>query len=1141
MGRSNLKALVRIIPSLAALLICNLVCAQEPTSIAGKVTDSKGVPIPAAEISVSAASSKMADILTELDGSFKIEGLPAGLYQLTVEIVGFQKSVKDGIDSSAESSRNVALRLEPLPRPPSPSLPKQASRKEEPQQTQLSETPAFQTAEITNLPGLNQFQDNLTAQASDMTANTSRQDTILFISGNSANLDAGNFNDPGFRGQMVDAARQMGFGIMEFNPGGVGGREGGSGGASFGGLGSMGGGPGGGSGMMGGGPGGGGGGPGGGPGFVGMGGRGGRGANFRQPVIEGNLSETYGNSALNARNYSLTGQTLPKPVQIQNNYSVTVGGVFPWFKTQATNQGNASGGRMMRPTARPGWSFTYSGSRNRGALDVLTTVPTDLERTGDFSQTYTQATVMDPVTGQRTVVVRPVQLFLNPNDPSSRFTQIASMDPIARELLQFIPRANMPCASNGLCVNNYALERSLPTTSDQFQGSVTGLRLTSKDNIGVNYSMRRGSSLNAATFEGLDTTRSNKGQNIGISGTHAFKPRLIANWRLTLNRTRVESSNSFAYVNDVEGALGITGVSRDPINWGPPTIGLTSYGGLSLAAPVLNQNQTLTFSGGFNKIGTKHSIRAGADVNWSQRNSQSDANGRGTFNFTGYASVLLDAQGRQVPGTGYDFADFLLGYPYSTSRRFVDPGIDPHGNSIYIRNRSWNLFVMDNWRLNARLTLNYGLRYEYTGPSYEKYDRLVSLDATPGFASVAQVFPNQVGPLSGIPFSRSLVNADRNNVAPRIGIAWRPTNSSRFIFRAGYGIGYNAGGFGSIVNQLVNQVPFAINQNLASDLSNPLTLKAGFPVDPSMDVFNTYAIDPHYRAAYAQQWNLDIQTQISRLYVLTVAYMGSKGTGLDVLRSPNQSSTASEFVFQTNGGSSIYHGLNVQLSRRFSHGFNMTNSYTFSKSIDTTSGNVAQNDANLKAERALSSQDQRHNFQTNFAYELPIGQNRMFFAGASAKLLNFIAGWSFNGNLTLATGTPLTARYANTSGNSSGAALYNALRPDATGVAVTLPGNERTWVEYFDTAAFAIPVGKYGNAGRNTISGPGSFLINLSVRKGFRLDENGRRLDFNWQVQNLLNHPNWGGVSTTINATNFGQVTSARQMRSMSANIRVRF
>jgi hypothetical protein len=1131
MRRTNSNAIVSHFLKLAFfLLICGIAAAQDQASISGKVTDSKGVPIPGAGITVSNASGKVAEVLTDLDGSFKIDEIPAGEYQLSIEIVGFQKSSKEGVDTQAESSRALTIQLAALPRPPAPAAPKQAARqaKTQTQETEtLDTTSAFQTAEVTDLPGFTQYQQDLTRDATNIAGATSRQENMVFVSGNTANLDSGDFGDPGFRDMMMGAARSMGFQIQEFNPGGG---EGGRGGMS-GGFGGPG---------MGGGPGGPGGGPGGGMGFVGMGGRGGRGFNFRQPKIEGNLSETYSNSALNARNYSLTGQTLPKPVQIQNNFSITLGGVLPFFKTQqSTNQSGANARRRI--SGPPGWSFSYSGSRNRSALDVLTTVPTDLERAGDFSQTYTHALVTDPVTGEKTVVMQPVQLYLDPNNPDTRFTKISSINPIASQLLQFIPKANLPCAANEPCVNNYSLERSLPTTSDQIQASITGLRLSSKDNLAVNYSMRRGSSLNAAIFQGLDTTRSNSGQNIGLSGTHMFASRLMSNWRVSVNRTRVESSNAFAFQQNVEGLLGITGVSQDPINWGPPTIGFTNYGDISLAAPTLSRNQTVSVSGGLNKIGTRHSIRTGVSFNSAQRNSYTDSNGRGTFNFTGYATILLDQQGGQVPGTGNDLADFLLGLPYSTSRRYVDPSMNPYGSSTYLRSHSWNFYIMDNWRARSNLTFNYGLRYEYAGPSYEKYDRLVSLDASNDFTMLAQVFPNQTGPLSGQWFSRSLVDPDRKDFAPRVGIAWRPTPRSPFVIRAGYGIGYNAGGYNSIVSQLINQAPFAINQNLSSDRANPLTLQVGFPLNPEVTILNTFAIDPNYRPAYAQQWDLDIQTQISRVYVLTVSYNGSKGTGLDITRAPNRSSSASNFMYLTNGGSSIYHGLNVQLSRRFSRGFNMSNSYTFSKSIDDTPGGVAQNDANLNAERSLSSQDQRHNFQTSFVYELPIGQNRRFLAGASTKLLNFVEGWTFNGNFALASGTPLTARYASSSGSSSGAALYNSLRPDATGLEVSIPKDERTWQRFFNTAAFAIPVGEFGDAGRNTITGPGSISLNLSVRKSIRLDENNRRLDFSWQVQNLLNHPNWGSVSTTVNALNFGQVTSVRAMRNMTMNLRVRF
>jgi hypothetical protein len=987
---------------------------------------------------------------------------------------------------------------------------------------QNQEIPAFQTAEVTDLPGLGEFQQNLVQADGDIAPISSRQDNLLLVSGNSATLDAGNLSDPAFRRQLMDSARQMGFDLQQFGPGGERGFSGAPGA-----MGAAGGpGP-----MAGGGPGG------GGFGFGGMGGRG-RGPGFRQPKIEGSVTEVYSNSALNARNYSLTGETLPKPLQIGNSFTATLGGVLPFFKPQTNN---AQSGFMRRGGGQPGWQVSYSGSRNRSAVDVLTTVPTDLERAGDFSQTYVQSSVLNPVTGQRSLVTQPVKLYTNPNDPSSEFTKIASIDPIAEQLLQFIPRANLTCAAATRCVNNYSWERSVPGLTDQVTANVTGLRLTSKDNFGATYSFQRGNSLNTALFPGLDSTLNNFGENIGISGSHFFQPRVIASWRVTLNRRRIESSNGFAYLQNVEKALGIIGVSQDPINWGPPTITFTNYGGLGLAAPTLNRNQTFTVSGGFFKIGTKHSLQTGADFSSAQRNSQSDSNGRGTYNFTGAATVLLNAQGGQTPGTGYDFADFLLGLPYSTSRRYVNPQVNPYGNAVYLRYRSWNMYAMDNWRASSNLTINYGVRYEYTGPAFEKYNRLVSLDYTKDFSAVAQVFPDQTGSLSGQYYPHSLVYPDRGDIAPRVGIAWRPKTHSPFVIRAGYGIGYNAGGYLSIARQLVNQAPFAVAQNLVTTRSNPLTLQDGFPSIPDSNVLNTFAVDPNYKAGYAQQWNLDVQTQLSRLYVLTVGYTGTKGTGMDVLRAPSaQVSAGNYFTYQTNGGNLVYHSLNALLSRRFSHGFNMTNSYTFAKSIDDSPGAVAQNDSNLDAERALSNTDRRHNFQSSLVYELPMGQNRLLFSASSAKVLNFVSGWTVSAQVTLQSGTPLTARYASSNGSISGAALYNSLRSDALSDP-TLPRNQRTVLEFFNTAAFAIPSGPYGDAGRNTITGPGTNLVNLAIRKSFRLDENNRRADFSWQVQNVFNHPNWASASTTINSQNFGQVTSVQAMRSMTMNLRVRF
>ena len=1137
--RATTKQVLLLRLALPLCVLCLAIAAtgaQDSPSIAGRVVDAKGIAIPAAAVRVSLEKDGPAvETLTEWDGSFRFANLAPGVYNLAVAMAGFQKATRDGINADKDASRSLTVTLQSAPRPvparPAPGQPQQQAA-------------GFQPVEVTDLPGMQLFQQNPAQAGADLSSNPARPDNpeLLLITGNTASIDAGNWEDPAFRQRMMDAGRQMGFELGMFQDFGGRGGEGrlmaGEGGIA-GGRGGEG--PGGGRG-------------GGGPGFMMAGGRGGRGANFRQPVIQGSVSETYSNSALNARSYSLTGQELSKSVQIGNNYSLTLGGVIPFIKPAANTRqgargGGAGGGRGGgRGGGQPGWTFTYSGNRNRSAQDILATVPTDLERRGDFSQTYVQAQTVDPATGELVMVNRPVQLFRVPDDPGSIYTRITRIDPIAAGLLNYIPHANLPCAANLPCVNNYAFQRSLPSTSDQIQASVSGLRLTARDNLAVNYGMRRGSSLNAQRFPGLESERTNFAQNIGLSGMHSFAQRLIANWRVTLNRTRTESTNGFAYVNDVAGSLGITGISREAINYGIPTINFTNYGDLSLDAASLNRNQTFSISGGVNKIGTRHSIQIGGDVSWNQRNTRSDPNARGTFVFNGYATRGIDAQGRQLAGSGNDFADFLLGLPYSTSRRYVDPEQNPYGSSTYLRNRTYSFYIEDNWRVRSNLTLNVGLRYEYTGPSFEKYNRLTSLDVAPGFTGAVQVFPDETGPLSGRYYPRSLVNGDRNNFAPRIGIAWKPTTKSPFVLRAGYGISYNVSAYSSIINQLTGQPPFAVTQNLPTDPAHPLTLQDGFPVLPAQVVLNTYAIDPDYKLAYVQQWSLAVQTQISRLYMLDVSYNGTRGTGLDILRAPKGTGslgTAGNFQYQSNGANSIYHGMSVSLVRRFSRGFNVQNSYTLAKSIDNASGigggfSVAQNDADLAAERSLSSGDQRHSFSTAFSYELPMGQNRQFFAGASNRVLNFVAGWTVNGNFQIASGSPMSARYTSTA-SGSGSALYNSLRPDATGLPVSIAWGDRTVLQYFNTTAFAIPGGQFGNAGRNTVIGPGSNSLNLSLRKSFRLDENNRRVDFSWQVANVLNHPNWSGVSTNVSALNFGQVTGVGRMRAMTFNLRINF
>jgi trimeric autotransporter adhesin len=1100
--------------------------AQETATVGGKITDTQNVPIPGATVSlVGSDHAKAVESLAKVDGSFLFQGLTPGVYRLEVEMTGFQKATREEIDTAVDLSRSLTIVLKPLPR--AGGAPPQAGQGRGGQAPRLA---GFRSAEVVDLPGSSQYQsETVTDPTSIASAQTASEP--LVISGNSANLDVGDLNDPGFRQQMIDVGRQMGFNLEMFSTIGARGGEGSMGVQSQMGAGGFGGDAPGGRGF--------GGGRGGGAPSFSMN-RPGRAFRYKQPAVNASISEAYTNSALNAHSYSLTGQTLDKPVQIQNNYNITIGGVFPWLKSTPSSgsgggrgSGGPGGGRGGGG-GRSGWSFSYGGNRNRNPYEVLTTVPTALEREGDFSQTTLR-------TGQ------PVQLY----DPSTSALFDNAKIPRARmnsatlALLQYIPKPNLSGA-----IQNYALERSLVNTSDQFQGSLNGLRITSSDTVGISYSQRRGSSTSGQPFPGLDSKQTSFGQNIGLSGSHRFKPRLSANWRISLNRTRSENTNAFAYAQNIEGELGITGVSQDPRNYGIPTINFTNYGALQLGIPSLSRNQTFSASGGINKIGGKHSLQGGADAAWSQRNQQSDSNARGAFAFTGYATSSFDATGLPIAATGYDFADYLLGFPYSSSRRYGS-------SNNYLRSRLYNFYIQDNWRMRSNLTLNLGLRYEYSGPAFEKFNHLVSLDVAPDFSAVAQVFPGQVGPLSGDYFPRSMVKPDRNNFGPRIGIAWKPKSRLPLVLRTGYGLFSYTSSYSSIINQLVGQSPFAVTQDILTTRLNPLTIQNGFPVDPDLTILNTYAIDPFYRQGSVQQWNLGVQTQISRLLSIDITYVGAKGTGLDRLRAPNRIVTggtnlienAGNFRYQTNGADSILHAATVSVSRRFSRGFNLNGSYRLSKSIDDSTGigggsTVAQNDADLQAERSLSSFDQRHNFQSSFNYEFPIGQNRRFFSNASTKVLNFVAGWSISGNYSLSSGFPQTARVLGNVSNNSGTNVgaNNSERADYTRAEISLTGGGRTTTRFFNTDAFTIPAaGKFGTAGRNTIIGPGNNSLNLSLRKSFNLDENNRRVEFSWQVTNALNHPNWSAIGTTVNANDYGRVTGVRGMRSMTMNLRMNF
>ena len=541
----------------------------------------------------------------------------------------------------------------------------------------------------------------------------------------------------------------------------------------------------------------------------------------------------------------------------------------------------------------------------------------------------------------------------------------------------------------------------------------------------------------------------------------------------------------------------------------------------------------------------KHSFTFGAVYTRNDLNTLTDQNGRGTFNFTGLTTSALTAAGAPIPGTGFDWADYLLGMPQSSSIRFGE-------SSTYFHQNAWSGYAQDDWKIRPSLTLNLGLRYELFFPLTEEYGRMANLDIAPGFTAVAPVTAGMAGPYSG-GFPAGLINPDYNNVGPRLGLAWHiPKIHRSTIVRIGYGIYYNGQGYNPFGLKLAEQPPFAVSSNVNTSSSDVLTLSQGFISAIPGAITNTYAVDRNYRTPYAQTWNVTVQHDLPDGFFVELGYLGTKGTRLDLqmlpnvgpgvsLVSRNQLGNAVGFTFDNSVGDSIYHAFQARLQRRFRHGLSMTAFYTFSKSIDDSStfggaGNtVAQNWLDLAAERGLSSFDRRHVFTGNWIWTSPFGSDGSRIAGTSVAG-RLLKDWQLTGSVTAETGTPLTARELGNTARLAQTGGIGSGRAEATGQPVEAGSG------FFNPAAFTIPpASQFGNAGRNTIPGPGLFSLSLGFGRSFQLGDSRRRLEFRVEGANVFNNVSFANINTVVNATNYGLPVSAASMRTVSAVVRFRF
>ena len=795
----------------------------------------------------------------------------------------------------------------------------------------------------------------------------------------------------------------------------------------------------------------------------------------------------------------------------------------PAFKRN--QYGATAGGPIARN--RTFFFFSYEGLNLRQEIAALATVPTTDMISGDFRALLNLPApirVLNPTNGQA---------FATPNViPASQ------INPVGRALAALYPKPSTPASSGGVPSANYNFDQIRTEKLTQYS-----LRLDhaigSSDSVSgtINF-------FDDPTFEPSNTTCGARvlpgfgcNANItawlaGITETHTFTPTLLNEVRLGFNRyrqTRLPPDGTTDFIGQ-NGIQGVYSVST-PDFFGVPATTVRGYSTLGLNGNLPQDLVTNKYQIIDNLVWIRgtHTIKFGFDVRRSQGNNLSAQNGRSAFVFNATATTLT---------SGYSMADLLLGYATSSSRNQFAP-------KIYQRTSAFNGFAQDDWKILPTLTLNLGIRYELNTPFTVLRNQLSNFDLVTGKVYVA----GQNGGPSNV------YQYDRNNIQPRIGLAWKP--SRNLVVRAGFGFYGNSATTYNGVGSIYFNPPFRNPQTFNATTTTPVTLSNPFPVSLAAGSTTLTAIAQDFADAYVQQWSAGVQRSISTTMLLDVNYVGSKGTRLPNSRGINQPAPGAGTTAQVNArrpypnfgniswfesnANSNFHSLQARFEKRYSAGLSMLSSYTWAKSIDNAPGFASNSSASLAmpqnarymaGERGRSDFDVRHRIVVSTVYELPFGPGKRIDVGGPVGIL--VRGWQLSGIFSAQSGNPvtpyLTANISNTFGGTD--------RPNVVGDPNSGP---KTVSQWFTRAAFVAPAaGTFGNAGRNIIGGPGLQNLDLSLSRTFKIRER-LSMQFRGEVFNSLNHSNFALPLATVDGAGYGQITSAQDPRQIQFGVKISF
>jgi len=791
--------------------------------------------------------------------------------------------------------------------------------------------------------------------------------------------------------------------------------------------------------------------------------------------IRGTVYDFYRNDRFDANTFFANRAGAEKPENDQNQFGGNVGG--PIVKDRAF------------------FFFDYEGTRIKKGVTRLTRVPTLDERQGVFT-----GAVRDPLTGQP---------FPGNTIPADR------IDPVAARIFALLP------APNQSGTNNFFRQPSVEDDSDRFTGRLD-LKASDADNVFARYIYTNRDRVIPGYFGGtIDGTGTSawgrqdiKSHGLVLGWTRIFSPTVVNEFRFSFARAQSDAVQDPFGENGPE-EIGLPGVPDDPtINGGITGVTISGFfgggGGGRMGSPdflpKFQRTDQFEFLNTLSWLKGAHQLKFGFDVLAPMKNEYLDIPAtRGTVGFAGRF-------------TGNSVADFLLGHVS-----------DAQLSNLFVADqRHWaaSFFVQDDWKITRRLSLNLGLRYDFITPALEGEDRQTNFDPATG----SLVFASD-GSLE----ERGLVEPDRNNFAPRIGIVYQA--DERTVVRGGYGIFYNLFDRIGSEDQLALNPPQLINNSLStSSTTTPLfLLEQGFPggfLDPSaLDLrrIRIRAVDRDAPKTTIHQFSAGVQRMVTPALVVSLDGVATVGRNLANLRNLNQPAGGSgplpypgfgPIEWREQRAESNYKGIDLTVERRFTRRWGFGVAYTLSKSEDTSGEHLAtpasfpQNAGDIESWRGPSDYDIRHRLVGSFVVEP-------------------FSGWVLSGIITYRSGRPFTV----TQGNNNVGQL-------ATGLPNRIGGGEgeKTVESWFDPTAFqAVPTGTFGDSGRNILRGPDWKTLDLSLQKRFAFRET-LGVTLRWDVFNAFNRANFGIPTANLSSGSVATISSlSGDPRIMQFSLRLEF